>query len=159
MDIESKYKNESPLQLPSKLNSLDTGGKKQHRKLTWVLEKTSFSFMWYFFHYRIRYDIFSEGNISTLDNVPQGCGCKCYWKFKNVLSDYRIIINIEFLYFGERCRSPIISVFQIVLRGKQENPLSREIGNFAGGIFLSGGIWQGVILSIWTFFKAKNKIL
>ena len=134
-------------------------GKKQHRKLSWVLEKASFSFMWYFFHYRIRYDIFSEGNISTLDNVPQGCGCKCYWKFKNFLSDYRIIINMEFLYFGERCRSPIISVFQIVLRGKQENPLSREIGNFAGGIFLSGGIWQGVILSIWTFFKAKNKIL
>ena len=47
---------------------------------------------------------------------------------------------MEFLYFGERCRSPIISVFQIVLRGKQENPLSREIENFAGGIFLSGGI-------------------
>ena len=56
------------------------------------------------------------------------------------LLDYRIIINMEFLSFGERCISPIISVFQIVLRGKQENPLSREIGNFAGGIFLSGGI-------------------
>ena len=122
-------------------------------------ENNLFFYLWYFFHYRIRYHIFFEGNISTLDNVPQGCGCKCYWKFKNFLSDYRIIINMEFLYFGERCRSPIISVFQIVLRGKQENPLSREIGNFAGGIFLSGGIWQGVILSIWTFFKAKNKIL
>ena len=45
MDIESQYKNESPLQLPSRLNSLDTGGKKQHIKLTWVLEKTSFSFL------------------------------------------------------------------------------------------------------------------
>ena len=42
---------------------------------------------------------------------------------------------MEFLSFGESCISPIISVFQIVLRGKQENPLSRGIGNFAGGIF------------------------
>ena len=46
---------------------------------------------------------------------------------------------MEFLSFGEACMSPIISVFQIVLRGKQENPLSRGIGNFAGGIFLSSG--------------------
>ena len=165
MDIESKYKNESPLQLPSKLNSLDTGGKKQHRKLTWVQEKTSFSFMWYFFHYRIRYDIFSEGNISTLDNVPQGCGCKCYWKFYWILFlcfllDYRIIINMEFWSFGERCISLIISVFQIVLRGKQKNPLSRGIKHFAGGIFYWViGIWQGVTLNIWTLFKVKNKIL
>ena len=44
---------------------------------------------------------------------------------------------MEFLSFGEACMSPIISVFQIVLRGKQENRLSRGIGNFAGGIFLS----------------------
>ena len=43
--IQSKYKNESPLQLLSKLNSLDTGGKKQHRNLNWVLEKISFSFI------------------------------------------------------------------------------------------------------------------
>ena len=46
---------------------------------------------------------------------------------------------MEFSSFGERCISPIISVFQIVLRGKQENPLSRGIGNFAGGIFLLSG--------------------
>ena len=46
---------------------------------------------------------------------------------------------MEFLSFGERCISAIISVFQIVLRGKQENPLSRGIGNFAGGIFLLSG--------------------
>ena len=65
-----------------------------------------------------------------------------------------------FLSFGERCISPIISVFQIVLRGKQENPLSRGIGNFDGGIFYwVVGIWQGVILYIWTCFKAKKKIL
>ena len=31
--------------------------------------------------------------------------------------------------------SPIISVFQIVLRGKQENPFSRGIGDFDWGIF------------------------
>ena len=49
------------------------------------------------------------------------------------------LINMEFLSFGERCISSIISVFQIVLRGKQENPLSRGIGNFAGGIFLLSG--------------------
>ena len=42
---------------------------------------------------------------------------------------------MEFLSFGEGRISPIINVFQIVLRGKQENPLSRGIGNFAGGIF------------------------
>ena len=32
MDIESKYKNESPLQLLSKLNSLDAGEKKTAQK-------------------------------------------------------------------------------------------------------------------------------
>ena len=46
---------------------------------------------------------------------------------------------MEFLRFGERCIPPIISVFQKVLSGKQENPLRREIGNFAGGIFLLSG--------------------
>ena len=46
---------------------------------------------------------------------------------------------MEFLSFGESCISPIISVFQIVLRGKQENPLSRGIGNFDRGIFLLSG--------------------
>ena len=46
---------------------------------------------------------------------------------------------MDFLSFGERCISPITSVFHIELRGKQENPLSREIGNFAGGIFLLSG--------------------
>ena len=40
---------------------------------------------------------------------------------------------MQFLSFGESCISPII------LRGKQENPLSRVIGNFAGGIFLLSG--------------------
>ena len=44
---------------------------------------------------------------------------------------------MEFLSFGEGCISPIVSVFQIVLRGKQENSLSREIGNLAGETFLS----------------------
>ena len=34
---------------------------------------------------------------------------------------------------------PIISVSQIVLRGKQENPLNRGIGKFAGAIFLLSG--------------------
>ena len=53
--------------------------------------------------------------------------------------DYRIIITMEFLNFVERCISDIISVFQIVLRGKQENPLSRGIANFAEGIFLMSG--------------------
>ena len=43
---------------------------------------------------------------------------------------------MEFLSFGESCISPIISVFQIVLRGKQENLLIKGIGHFAGGIFL-----------------------
>ena len=43
---------------------------------------------------------------------------------------------MEFLSFGERCITLIISVFQIVLRAKQENPLSRGIGNSAGGNFL-----------------------
>ena len=32
-------------------------------------ENQFFYYLWYFFYYRIRYDIFSEGNISTLDNV------------------------------------------------------------------------------------------
>ena len=53
--------------------------------------------------------------------------------------DYRIIINMEFLSFGERCISPITSIFQIELRGKQENPLSRGIGNFPGRTFLLSG--------------------
>ena len=55
------------------------------------------------------------------------------------LLDYRIIIDIEFSSFGERCISSFISVFQIVLRGKEENPLIGGIGNFAGGIFLLSG--------------------
>ena len=82
-------------------------------------------------------------------------------KFKTFLLDYRIKINMEFLSFGERCITLIISVFQIVLRAKQENPLSRGIGNFAGGEFFNWvvGKWQGVILNISTFLKAKNKIL
>ena len=42
---------------------------------------------------------------------------------------------MEFLSFGERCISPIISVFQIVLTGKQENPLSKRIGNFSKRVF------------------------
>ena len=46
---------------------------------------------------------------------------------------------MEFLSFGERCISPIIIVFQMVLRGKQKNPFNRRIGNFAGGIFLLSG--------------------
>ena len=54
-------------------------------------------------------------------------------KVKIFLLDYRIVINMQFLSFGESCISPII------LRGKQENPLSRVIGNFAGGIFLLSG--------------------
>ena len=44
-----------------------------------------------------------------------------------------------FLSFGERCISPIISVFQMVLSSKQENLLSRGIGNFGGGFFLLSG--------------------
>ena len=46
---------------------------------------------------------------------------------------------MEFLSFGQKYIFPIISVFQIKLRGKQENPLSREIGNFAGRTFLLSG--------------------
>ena len=48
---------------------------------------------------------------------------------------------MEFLSFGERCISPNTNIFQIELRGKQKNPLSRGIGNFAGKTFsLSCGI-------------------
>ena len=46
---------------------------------------------------------------------------------------------MEFLSFGGSSISLIISVFQTVLRGKQENPLSRGIGHFAGGSFLLSG--------------------
>ena len=55
------------------------------------------------------------------------------------LLDWRIIINTDFLSFRERFISPITSVFQIELRGKQENLLSRGIGNFAGRTFLLSG--------------------
>ena len=43
---------------------------------------------------------------------------------------------MEFLSFGERCTSPITSIFQIGLKGKQENTLSRGIVIFAGRTFL-----------------------
>ena len=46
---------------------------------------------------------------------------------------------MEFLSLRERCVSPITSIFQIELRGKQENPLSRGIGNCAGRTFLLSG--------------------
>ena len=55
--------------------------------------------------------------------------------FNFLFLDYRIIINMEFLSFGERFISLIISILQIVLRGKQENPLSWGIGNFVWGNF------------------------
>ena len=42
---------------------------------------------------------------------------------------------MEFLSFGERCISAVISVFETVLRGKQKSPLSIGIGNFAGEDF------------------------
>ena len=42
---------------------------------------------------------------------------------------------MEFLSFGESCIFPIISVFQIVLRGKQQNPLSKGIRNLTGEFF------------------------
>ena len=48
-------------------------------------------------------------------------------------------MNMEFLSFGKRCISLIIKVFQIALRGKQKNPLSRGLGNFAGNVFLLSG--------------------
>ena len=65
--IDSKCKNESPLQLSSK---------KAHKKLTWVLEKTTFSFIC---------SIFSITELDMMyflkeifpDNIPEGCGCKC----------------------------------------------------------------------------------
>ena len=42
---------------------------------------------------------------------------------------------MEFLSFGETCIFPIISVFQIVLRGKQQNPLRKGIRNLTGEFF------------------------
>ena len=42
------------------------------------------------------------------------------------LLDYRIMITMKFFSFGESCISIIISVSQIVIRGKQENTLSAE---------------------------------
>ena len=57
--------------------------------------------------------------------------------------------KMEFLSFGESCIFPIISVSQIVLRGKQQNPLSKGIRNLTGNFFNSVlGIWQGVISNI-----------
>ena len=53
------------------------------------------------------------------------------------LLDYRIIINMKLL--KGRCIFPITSIFQIELRGKQENPLSRGIGSFAERTFLLSG--------------------
>ena len=84
------------------------------------------------------------GNISTLDNLPQGRGLQVLLKvlldFSFIfLLDYRIIINMKFLSFGKMCISPVTSIFQIELWGKQENPLSRGIGNFPGRTFLLSG--------------------
>ena len=46
---------------------------------------------------------------------------------------------MKFLSFGEMCISPVTSIFQIELSGKQENPLSRGIRNFPGRTFLLSG--------------------
>ena len=75
------------------------------------------------------------------------------------LLDYRIIINMEFLSFGERCISPITSIFQIELRGKQENPLSRGIGNFAGRTFLlsSGNLTRSDFEHLSLFQKLQTR--
>ena len=66
---------------------------------------------------------------------------------------------MEFLSFGGRCISPISSVFQIVLRSKQENPLSRGIGNFAGGIFSlnSGNLTRSDFEHLHLFSKLKTR--
>ena len=99
-------------------------------------ENQLFFYFWYFLHYRIRYDIFYERNFSTLDNVSR-VWLQMLLKVLNFFSflDYRVIINMEVLSFGERCISPIIIILQNVLRGKQENPLSWGIGNFVRGNF------------------------
>ena len=60
---------------------------------------------------------------------------KAFWR----LYTQKAFTKTYFLSFEERCISVIISVFQIVSSGKQENPLSREIGNFDGEIFLLSG--------------------
>ena len=69
----------------------------------------------------------------------KGVAASAIKSLKNFLLDCRIIINMEFLSFGESFISPFISVFEIVLMGELENPISRGIGNFAGRIFLLSG--------------------
>ena len=48
----------------------------------------------------------------------KGVAASAIKSLKNFLLDCRIIINMEFLSFGESFISPIISVFEIVLMGK-----------------------------------------
>ena len=48
--------------------------------------------------------------------------------------------------------------FPKVLRSRQENPLSRGIGNVAWGMFsMSGGSLPRSNLNIWTFLKLKTR--
>ena len=82
-----------------------------HQKLNCVLEKTSFSFTYgIVFRYRI-WCFFSLENISTLDNVPQGC---CWSAFKCLiflfgLYDYHEHGNLK---FGRYENNPSYSAFQ-----------------------------------------------
>ena len=49
--------------------------------------------------------------------------------------------------------------FEMALKGRAFSPVG-AMGNFARGIFCwVVGIWQGVFLTIWTFFDVKNNIL
>ena len=70
-----------------------------------------------------------------------------------------MIIYTKHIYqniFFKFSRDVYISVFQIVLRGKQENPLSRGIGNFFIELWESNKEW---FCTFEPFSKLKTRFL
>ena len=71
--------------------------------------------------------------------------------------------NANIIQFSQKssfCANGKFIDFEMALRGRAFSPIG-AMRNFARGIFCwVVGIWQGVFLTIWTFFKAnENKIL
>ena len=105
-----------------------------HQKLTWVVDKISFSFTCgIVFHYKIRYDVLSEENISTL--FPPYIMC-----FKGVAAS--VFKSLKFLYWVtglsltwnfEVLEVCINSYFQCFLRGPAPIPPLRGWEIFVGG--------------------------
>ena len=125
-----------------------------HQIVPWFLKKTTFSLTCgNVLHYRIRYDVFSEKFVYTFylmcftDMVASVFKSLTflYW-----ISELSLTWNFEvlekFIYYRLQCFH-------------QSEGVRVKISQWEDGKSWMVGIWQQIILTIWTSFKAKNNIL